>query len=312
MRPSISTSSAVVKRTALAMVWRWRNVVGERRLQQRLGVALRHLDEEAEDIVVADLQRLDAGRARCSAPPARPSRGGCRRSARRASSRSAGSPGARSRRRASGAAGRRPARARAPRRAPRRPRAARRRCARSSAGRPMPRRRRPAGSAQRARQPSPSRTAARSRGPPRPNASRETARAISGAALQRLAQVVAQRLRRRCRKPTASSRAVDAPRRRAAGSRAAPPARARRRPSRCGRWRRAGCPASRRTSSAPAPGWRGSRHRSAGRRRRRCAAAAAAPACAPICVSSTYLQQRADRRQLGAREAAEAAELGDT
>ena len=39
MRPSISISSAVVKRMALAIVWRWRNVVGQRRAQQRLGVA---------------------------------------------------------------------------------------------------------------------------------------------------------------------------------------------------------------------------------------------------------------------------------
>jgi hypothetical protein len=36
-------------------------LVRERRFQQRLGVTLRHLDEEAEDVVVADLQRFYAG-----------------------------------------------------------------------------------------------------------------------------------------------------------------------------------------------------------------------------------------------------------
>ena len=62
MRPSMSTSSAVVKRTALAIVWRWRKVCDRAARQQRLGMPCRHLDEEAEDVVVAHLQRLDAGR----------------------------------------------------------------------------------------------------------------------------------------------------------------------------------------------------------------------------------------------------------
>ncbi len=35
--------------------------VEQRRLGERLGVRLRHLDEVAEDVVVADLERLDAG-----------------------------------------------------------------------------------------------------------------------------------------------------------------------------------------------------------------------------------------------------------
>ena len=62
MRLSISISSCVVKRTAPAMVWRWRKVCGQGLAQQRLGGAGRHLDVEAQDVVVADLERLDAGR----------------------------------------------------------------------------------------------------------------------------------------------------------------------------------------------------------------------------------------------------------
>ena len=61
MRLSVSTSSAVVKRTAPAMVWRWRKVCGQRLAQQRLGGAGRHLDVVAQDVVVAHLERLDAG-----------------------------------------------------------------------------------------------------------------------------------------------------------------------------------------------------------------------------------------------------------
>ena len=54
MRPSISDSSSVEKRTAFAIVWRWRNVAAVLAVQQRLGVALCHLDIEAENVVVAD------------------------------------------------------------------------------------------------------------------------------------------------------------------------------------------------------------------------------------------------------------------
>ncbi len=36
-------------------------LIRQRRLQQRLGIALRHLDEVAEDVVVAHLQRFDTG-----------------------------------------------------------------------------------------------------------------------------------------------------------------------------------------------------------------------------------------------------------
>ena len=67
--PSISASSAVVKRTAFAIVWRWRNVSFSGADSNGLALSLRHFDEEAEDIVVAHLQRLDAGLARRSAPP---------------------------------------------------------------------------------------------------------------------------------------------------------------------------------------------------------------------------------------------------
>ena len=93
-----------------------------------------------------------------------------------------------------------------------------------------------------------------------PNASRDCARAISGAALQRLAQRAAQTVlvdeeadgvEPRCR-----LRAD-----RAAGSRAAPQARARPAPSPCDRWLRAGCPASRPRPSASARGSRGSPRR---------------------------------------------------
>ena len=58
---SSSASSVVVKRMALASVWRWMNArpLGERRRLPR-----GDLDEIAEHVVVADLQRTDAGLAR--------------------------------------------------------------------------------------------------------------------------------------------------------------------------------------------------------------------------------------------------------
>ena len=75
---------------------------------------------------------------------------------------------------------------------------------------------------------------------------------------------------------------------RAAGLRAAPQARARRLPSRCGRWRRAGCPACRPRSSGSIPGSRGSQHRSAGASRNRIFRGGRNTGLRPICVSSTY------------------------
>ena len=61
IRLSVSTSSCVVKRMAPAMVWRWRKVSLSGARMHRLGGAGGHLDVVAEDIVVADLERLDAG-----------------------------------------------------------------------------------------------------------------------------------------------------------------------------------------------------------------------------------------------------------
>ncbi len=66
---SRSASSTVVKRTWLAMVWRWMKRRRERRLQQRLGLFGGGLDEIAEHGVVADLQRPPRSR-RPAAPPA--------------------------------------------------------------------------------------------------------------------------------------------------------------------------------------------------------------------------------------------------
>ena len=67
MRPSVSISSGVEKRTAFGH----RLPVPERLASgcssSGLALSLRHLDEEAEDIVVAHLQRLDAGRSMYSA-----------------------------------------------------------------------------------------------------------------------------------------------------------------------------------------------------------------------------------------------------
>ena len=61
MRPSSSASSCVVKRMALAMVWRWMKVARCGSSSSLPPCAGRHLDEIAEDAVVPDLQRLDVG-----------------------------------------------------------------------------------------------------------------------------------------------------------------------------------------------------------------------------------------------------------
>ena len=66
MRLASSASSSVVKRTELAMVWRWRKAA---LAHQFVGVVRRDLDEIAEHGVVLDPQRGDAGFARDSAPP---------------------------------------------------------------------------------------------------------------------------------------------------------------------------------------------------------------------------------------------------
>ena len=62
MRPSSSASSAVVKRMALAMVWRWMKLCRDAAPRAAcVPCAGRHLDEIAEHAVVPDLQRLDVG-----------------------------------------------------------------------------------------------------------------------------------------------------------------------------------------------------------------------------------------------------------
>ena len=98
----------------------------------------------------------------------------------------------------------------------------------------------------------------RSRGEPRPKPSRDTARGDVGRRPAALARRSSRSVSLIDQEADGVEPAIDRASRRAAGSPAAPPARARRRRSRCDRWRRAGCPASRPTASAPAPGWRGS------------------------------------------------------
>ena len=260
MRPSMSTSSAVEKRTALAIVWRWRNSSDERRLQQRLGVALRHLDEEAEDVVVAHLQRFDAGALDVvRLEPGHHAAAVLLQAARLVELR----PVALAHEAAVALQMRRIVDER------RRQRICERRIDRAQLagdaaqllGQTHARRlRRPADRAQRSAAASPSRTAARSRGEPRPKPSRDTARAISGAALQRSAQIAAQRLLID-EKADGVEPAVDA---RHVAQRACQP---RRQLARAGagdgaidRGEQAALLLARRRS-APAPGWRGSRHR---------------------------------------------------
>ena len=59
---SSSASSAVEKRIAPAMVWRWMNSASCGGRRKSLADARRHLDEEAKEVVVLDLERLDLGR----------------------------------------------------------------------------------------------------------------------------------------------------------------------------------------------------------------------------------------------------------
>ena len=180
----------------------------------------------------------------------------------------------------------------------------------SSSGRPMPSPSPASSSRTRAATPSPSRTAPRSRGEPRAKARRETARAISGADAQADRAVASRKLSWSMRKPTASSRdSIWRGSRSGLASRASKLARAGSRNcavdgaeqaslllarSRARQFQaRAACRIDEQDAS-----------------RNRIAAAAATPACVPICVSSTYFKQRADRGQLGPREVAEAAQLG--
>ncbi len=131
-----------------------------------------------------------------------------------------------------------------------------------------------------------------------------------GRAAQRVAQIVAQQVgarsdSRRHRGGRRSGLDVgEGLARRAASSRA------RRGRSRCGRWRRAGCPRARRMSSASSS------------RLARLAASMTRMSPGPVRRGADdraladlgqlhVLQQRADRRQLGAGEGAEAAELAD-
>ena len=67
-RSACSCRSGALKRTTPARVWRW--VKPEFGRHQPVGVPRRHLDMEAEHVVVADLERRDAGLASGSAPRA--------------------------------------------------------------------------------------------------------------------------------------------------------------------------------------------------------------------------------------------------
>ena len=67
-RSASSCRSGALKRTTPARVWRW--VKPESAAISRSALLRRHLDMEAEHIVVADLERRDAGLARGSAPRA--------------------------------------------------------------------------------------------------------------------------------------------------------------------------------------------------------------------------------------------------
>mgnify|MGYP003694227007 CR=1 FL=1 len=135
---------------------------------------------------------------------------------------------------------------------------------------------------------------------------------MSGADLQRPAQIARAAARAPCRKATASRRAAIA-----VGSRSGSPAgaasSARTRPRQpCGRWRRAGCPArspdSERNSSRLASR-RGVDQRAG--HRARSGAARAGRDLLPICVSSTYFRRRADGRQLRRENGAERRQIGD-
>ena len=179
----------------------------------------------------------------------------------------------------------------------------------SASGRPMP----PAPSRSRrahaAAVASPSRTAARSRGPPRCRARREMARAMSGAARSAPRRSM-RSVSSSCRKPTASRRAAIAIGSRrgldslAASSRAPGPVAVRsmansRLPCRS--------PESARSSSRLARLAASMTRRLAGPARR----GGRRHGILPICVSSTYFEQRADGRQLRARELAEGLQIGD-
>ena len=61
IRPSVSRSSGVAKRTALAIVWRCRNFSLSGGDSSGFALSWRHFDEEAQNIVVTNSQSLDAG-----------------------------------------------------------------------------------------------------------------------------------------------------------------------------------------------------------------------------------------------------------
>ena len=189
MRLSVSTSSGVVKRTAPAMVWRWRKVCASGSLSSGLACAGRHLDVEAQDVVVPHFQRLDAGLLEVLGLQRRHHLAAVVAQAAGLVEIGAEAWRARSRRRGADAAARRPARGRAGLRARCRIPSGAGRCRRAPpAGRC---RRRPRAAGARTRRPSPDRRARRRgrAGPPRCRARREMARAMSGAARSVRAQV---------------------------------------------------------------------------------------------------------------------------
>ena len=255
---------------------------------------------------MADLQRLDAGRLDVAGLAARPSPCGCRRAARAPRRDRRGKPGAdEAAVAAQTAAARRPVPAPASARDRRRmPRAAAR-YAPSASGRPMP----PLAACEQprtgARPPQARRGRRRGRAGRRAAGRGAPARARCRASCRSArAHVLAQRLVVG-RSRTASSRAAIAARIAQRARRAAPPARARRRPVTVRSMAASRLPAARPTSSAAA---RDSRRVAASISRRSARPGSGAAAQARLLADLgqlDVLEQRADRGQLGAREGAE-------